>query len=154
MLKDLQHFLTAPHILAKIFDWGLVWGSLIGILCLVVSMLILKDRKSIIFSLLLLAASALLIWPADSCRNRQRAVDLDHALAVRKLNTFRQENSWIFYAQGATASLCALTLSSNPKAGQILLVAALVGGFVVAGLAIWLQVSEMQIYFPSLRLRP
>ena len=154
MVKDLQHFLTEPKILGKILDWGLFWASLIGIICLLVSMVILKDRKAIIFSLLLLASSALLIWPADSCRNRKPTVDLDHAVATRKLDAFRQEHSWIFYTQGILASLCVLTLSSNSKAGQIFLIAALVGGFVVAGFALWLQVSELQIYFPSLRLRP
>lgn len=154
MFKDLQHFLTEPKILGKILDWGLLWGSLIGILCLLISKLVLKDRKSLVFSLLLLAASALLVWPADVFRNRPRAVDVDHALAVQKLQTIRQQNSWIFYAQGALASLAVLTLGSNEKAGKVIVGAAILGGLVVVGLAVWIEVSELQIYIPALRNHP
>ena len=73
MLKDLQHFLTEPKILGKILEWGLIWGSVIGILCLLVAMFVLKERKAMIFSLLLLAASALLggVMPhARQCASR------------------------------------------------------------------------------------
>ncbi len=153
MLKDLQHFLTEPKILGKILEWGLIWGTLIGTLCLLVAMFILKERKAMIFSLLLLAASALLVWPADSFRNRQRTVDLDHAVAAQKLNSIRQQNAWIFYAQGALASLAVLSLGSNDKAGKIFMGAAIVGAIVVVGFALWLQVSELQIFMPSLRSR-
>lgn len=154
MLKDLQHFLTEPKILGKILEWGLIWGSVIGILCLLVAMFVLKERKAMIFSLLLLAASALLVWPADSFRNRQRSVDLDHALAAQRLNTIREQNAWIFYAQGALASLAVLSSGSNDKAGKIFMGLVIIGGVVMVGFALWLQVSELQIYVPSLRNRP
>ena len=154
MLKDLQHFLTEPKIFGKILEWGLIWGSLCGILCLLVAMFILKERKAVIFSLLLLAASSLLVWPADSFRNRRKTVDLDHAVAAQKLNSIRQKNAWIFYSQGILASLAALSLGSNDKAGKIFMVAAVIGGIVVISFAIWLQVSELRIFVPSLRTQP
>lgn len=152
MLKDLQQFLTEPRILGKIFDWGIIWGSFLGVLCVLVAVLVLKEHKAILFSLLLLAGSALLVWPSEACRKRPLVTDVDHAVPLKKISLVRQQNAWIFYAQGALASLAAMTLSSKGNAGKVLLGASLLGGLVVAGFGLWLQIKELQILSPVMRL--
>lgn len=154
MFKEFVHVVSEPRIVSKILDWGLIWGNLIGVLFLAVALVILKDRKAVVFSLLLVSGSALLIWPAESLRNRQRIFDVDHAVAVSKLNSVRQKHSWVFYAQAALSSLSVLALSSKGKAVKFMIAAVLIGGLAVAGFGLWLQVTELQIYSPVLRTHP
>ena len=151
LFEELRRFLSEPAFLVKVLDWGIVWGTAVGVMFLLASMAILRERKAIVVSLFILGISALLIFPADYCREKRGPVDAERAVSMQRHEKMRDRQSWIFYTQGVIASMAALLGGDKTGAAKFLTTVSVVGGLIVVVVGLWLQLLELKIIYPALR---
>lgn len=151
LFEELSRFLSEPAFLAKVLDWGIVWGTALGVVFLLASMAILRERKAIVISLCLLGVSSLLILPAEYCREKRGPVDAERAVSMQRHEKMRDRQSWLFYTQGVVAILAALLGGDRTGAAKFLTTVSVVGGLIVVVVGLWLQLLELKIIYPALR---
>lgn len=151
LFEDLHSLLSEPKILGKVFDWGIVWGSALGVCFLFASMAIIRQRNAIVISLLIIGFSSLLILPANSFRIQRGPVNSDRLASVQAHDKLRHQQSWVFYTQGCLALFAACLGGDKSSAAKFLTTISFVGGLIAAALGLWLQLKELQIVFPELR---
>lgn len=150
-LKELKQYFSDPKYLHKMLEWGQAWGLLLAFFALLASLLIIRERKAVLCSLLLASLCALLTWPAASLRSKPGPVDAERAAANSRQVQLRQKYAWVFHAE-AGAALLALALGGRAgRAPKILVSLAMSGALASAAIAFWLQARELQIAYPILR---
>lgn len=150
-LKDLERYLVDPKYLHKMLEWGQAWGLLFSVFGVLFAVVLLKDRKSLILSLLLTVICCLLAWPTAELRATPGPIDVERAAANARQVGLRQKHAWIFYAEAAVAAIAICTTSRAGSFPKIMLGITLIGAFAATGIAFWLQARELQLAFPALK---
>lgn len=155
MLKELQALvpqLTNARFLHFLLEPILLWGVLIGTLAWMISLWWLKDRRAQICSLLLLAISALTIYPVLQYRKKAGAVSAASTALVNAQVKRRADTQWVYYTLGglAVAGLF-LTGPSKGRTGTILGMGIAAGGLATAVFSLWLHEKEIAVFHPEAR---
>lgn len=150
-LELLQQGLDEPKILAKILDWGVIWCSAMGVLLLLFSLLVLKERKAVLFSLFIIALSSSTVLAAEYFRSRPGPVEAATKHSLEQLRKSRSKYQWIFHTQTLLAVLALAMGGNSSKTGTWLALATIVGGIIVITFALRSEITEIRCHSPSLR---
>lgn len=155
MLKELQTLapqLTNARFLHFLLEPVLLWGVLIATLSWMISLWWLKDRRAQICSLLLLAVSALTIYPVLHYRKKAGPVSASSNALVNTQVKRRTDTQWVYYTLGglAVAGLF-LTGQGKGKTGTLLSIGITAGGLATAVFSLWLHEKEIAVFHPEAR---
>lgn len=137
------HLLLEPIPLAGLF-FGLLFFS-VG--------LFLKQDKTRLIALIVLAAASLSVIPYTQARDRamDRILKLRDASYTRLINQqtkLRKETRWVYYT---IAGLALITLLGGGKIAALGNYLLLIAGLAALIFTLWLHLKEAEVYHPNLR---
>ncbi|MBP7950409.1 MAG: hypothetical protein KA004_12200 [Verrucomicrobiales bacterium] len=148
ILNDLKAHLGNPKFLHVLLEWGVFWGLALSWLFFLLARFVLHDRRALIFSLVLLALSALLVVPVEHYRKKAAPIGSASSRALNEQTRRRADHAWAFYAMAAVAGAAILLSGAdNSNAGKVLTTLVVVGGLCCAAVALWLQLREAQVIY-------
>jgi len=151
-LKALFPQLGNPRFVHFLLEPLLLWGILFGVIAWILSLWILKNRQAQVCSLILIAVSALAIFPVLHYRKKATAPS---ARLLNEQNERRRETQWVYYSLGALAVAgIFMTGEGKGKAGTILSLTLAGGGLAIVMFSLWLQEKEIAIFHPDARRQP
>jgi small-conductance mechanosensitive channel len=149
---ELSQGLQHPGTLRIILQWGMIWGLLLGAIALVAAYVWLKDRRVMVCSLLAISLFSGLSLGIDHLAKRPQAQETDRKAALTKLARTRASVSWIFYTSSICALIAAISGVNHTTTAKVFTSLGFVGACASGSVALWLQLRELQIHFPALRL--
>lgn len=151
-LKALFSQLGNPKFVHHFLEPFLLWGLMIGLLALMLSLWVLKDRKAQICSLILLAISAFSIFPLMHYRKKAARITAPSREMLNEQTERRKDSQWVYYAYGSLALLgMFMTGEGKGKAGTVITVGLLAGGTAVVIYTLWLHEKEVSVFHEDAR---
>lgn len=148
MFTDLRSDFANPKFLHVLFEWGLFWGLTLTWVFLLVCQFVLKQRRGVIFSLVLMALAALLVLPVEHYRKRVRPIGGASAKEMNAQDKRRADTAWVFYlTAGLAVAATLLGGAEKGAASKIVGVLVILVGLAAAIIACWLQLRETMIIY-------
>jgi hypothetical protein len=148
--EELKNYFSNPKFLHVFFEWGMLWGLLFGFFGLLLAKFVFNDRKAQILAMLLVAASAGLMWPATHYRVKAGARTSESVQKLKDLNEDRRTSQWAYYIV-AGFSLIALAAGgeSAGKGAQLLYWGLALATLALALFTLWLQIRGTRLQTPD-----
>jgi hypothetical protein len=154
MFHDLLVALKNPDSLHILLESGIGWAILLSTLFYALSLFLLKDKKSLVASLILLTLAALMVLPAAQARDAAKPIGSPSVAELKRQDERRKSHAWVFYSlAGLAAATVVFGGPAGGKAATMLRYAVLPAGLGAAAVALWLHYKEAQIFYPDLQKR-